>query len=138
MKYIRIQPTDNVGVALVALKKGETIEVDTHSLKLLSDVPAGHKFALCAIASDQDVIKYGFPIGHVLRDIQAGERIDEKNLRTNLSGVLDYTYEPTKPTALSGRMDYTFKGYKRANGDVGIRNEIWIIPTVGCVNGIVQ
>ena len=98
----------------------------------------GHKYALRDIAKGENVIKYGNPIGHATADIKAGEHVHTHNVATNLSDNLTYTYEPgdlTFPIADTGR---TFKGYMRPNGDVGIRNEIWIINTVGCVNKIAE
>lgn len=98
----------------------------------------GHKYALRDIAQGENVIKYGNPIGHATAPIKAGEHVHTHNLSTSLSSDLTYTYDPgdlTFPIADSGR---TFKGYLRPNGDVGIRNEIWIIGTVGCVNKIAQ
>ena len=98
----------------------------------------GHKYALRDIAKGENVIKYGNPIGHATEDIKKGEHVHTHNVATNLSDNLTYTYEPgdlTFPIKDTGR---TFKGYIRANGDVGIRNEVWIIGTVGCVNKIAE
>lgn len=98
----------------------------------------GHKYALRDIKKGENIIKYGNPIGHATADIKAGEHVHTHNVATNLSGTLTYTYDDTVvefPTADSGR---TFMGYVRENGDVGIRNEIWIINTVGCVNKIAE
>lgn len=98
----------------------------------------GHKYALRDIAKGEDIIKYGNPIGHATADIKAGEHVHTHNVATNLSGTLSYTYDDAVvefPTADTGR---TFMGYVRENGDVGIRNEIWIINTVGCVNKIAE
>ena len=101
------------------------------------DLKNGHKYALCDIKKGENVIKYGNPIGHATEDIKKGEHIHTHNMKTNLSGNLEYKY--------SGGMSYSYKesdktflGYVRENGDVGIRNEIWIIPTVGCVNKIAE
>lgn len=101
------------------------------------DLKNGHKYALCDIKKGENVIKYGNPIGHATEDIKKGEHIHTHNMKTNLSGNLEYKY--------SGGMSYSYKesdktflGYLRENGDVGIRNEIWIIPTVGCVNKIAE
>ena len=101
------------------------------------NIADGHKYALRAIKAGEDVIKYGQPIGHATEDIQAGEHVHTHNLATNLSGKLAYTYEPyaaKAPTASA----VTFMGYKRKNGDVGIRNDIWIVVTVGCVNKLAE
>jgi len=98
----------------------------------------GHKYALRDIKKGENIIKYGNPIGHATADIKAGEHVHTHNVATNLSGTLTYTYDDAVvefPTADSGR---TFMGYVRENGDVGIRNEIWIINTVGCVNKIAE
>lgn len=136
-KYLKINPADNVAVAIVDLPAGEQIVVDGTSITLNQAVPAGHKFALQAFAQGDDVIKYGYPIGHTTAAINQGDWMNEDNIKTNLAGLLDYTYSPVDVKLDIPARDLTFKGYRRANGEVGIRNEVWIIPTVGCVNGIV-
>ena len=98
----------------------------------------GHKYALRDIKKGENIIKYGNPIGHATEDIPAGAHVHTHNVKTNLSGNLEYTYEPVKyelPTEEQGR---TFMGYVRENGEVGIRNEIWIVNTVGCVNKVAE
>ncbi len=96
----------------------------------------GHKYALCDIKSGENIIKYGNPIGHAVCDIKKGEHIHSHNLKTNLSGNLEYTYEPELTNISKISTDKAFFGYVRENGDIGIRNEIWIINTVGCVNKV--
>ncbi len=98
----------------------------------------GHKYALIDISKGENIIKYGQPIGHATEDIKKGEHIHSHNLKTNLSGKMEYTYEPTPSIVSPEESDLTFMGYLRANGDVGIRNDIWIINTVGCVNKTAQ
>jgi len=97
----------------------------------------GHKYALCDIKEGENVIKYGNPIGHATCDIKKGELVHTHNLRTNLSDNLEYTYNPTLPDIEKGEERY-FMGYLRENGEVGIRNEIWIVNTVGCVNKVAE
>lgn len=133
--FIKINPKDNVAVALKDLSKGTTLLVEELSVTLVEDIPRGHKFALSAIAEGENVIKYGFPIGHVTSDVSMGAWIHTHNIKTNLGDVLEYTYEPNL-TPLPSREKAYFDGYRRSDGKVGIRNEIWIIPTVGCVNNI--
>lgn len=138
--FIRINPADNVVVALRPLAKGSEINVDGRRITLVTDVPAGHKCALTDIKEGENVIKYGFPIGHALHDIRQGTYLDHEDIRTNLSGTLDYSDIRLKglrrpdPTG----EPITFQGYVRSDGQVGIRNEVWVIPTVGCVNGIIR
>lgn len=96
----------------------------------------GHKVALRTIGIGENVIKYGFPIGHATQAIGEGEWVGEHNLETNLSGTLSYAYHPQFPAPRFSSEGRTFMGYRRRNGSVGIRNELWLIPTVGCVNGI--
>lgn len=137
-KYLKINPVDNVVVAIADLKAGEEINVDNAIIRLNEDVPAGHKVALKNLAEGENVIKYGYPIGHMRTALKQGSWVNEKNLQTNLAGLLEYTYNPIDVSLDIPKKDLTFKGYRRKNGDVGIRNEVWIIPTVGCVNGIVN
>ncbi len=129
-KTIIINPLDNVAVALKPLKKGECFE----GVTLIDDIEKGHKFALVDILENQDIIKYGNPIAHATKNIKAGEHVHVHNVKTNLSGELEYTYNPVKTDICAGQ-SRNVNVYKRANGDIGIRNELWIIPTVGCVNG---
>ena len=129
-KYIHINEADNVAVALEQLKQGETCL----GVTLREDIPAGHKFALKDIPAGENVIKYAFPIGHATQDIPAGCWAHTHNVKTNLSGVKEYTYHPI-PCALPVDRAGTFMGYRRADGRVGVRNEVWIVNTVGCVNG---
>lgn len=135
--YIIINPADNVAVALLQLKKGTKYKIGTTQILLLEDVPPGHKFSLIAIPKDNPILKYGYSIGVAKEDILAGQHVHTHNISTGLSGLKDYTYEPSTPIASSPHTSRTFSGYKRENGDVGIRNDIWLIPTVGCINGVV-
>ena len=137
-KFLKINPADNVAVAIVNLPAGESLSVDGIDITLNEDVPAGHKFALKDFAEGEDIIKYGYPIGHTKMAKRQGDWMNENNIKTNLAGLLEYTYNPIQVSLDIARKDLTFKGYRRKNGDVGIRNEIWIIPTVGCVNGIIN
>ena len=98
----------------------------------------GHKYALRDIKCGENIIKYGCPIGHATADIKRGDHVHTHNLKTNLSGEIDYKYNYVDYGVKSHGSDITFDGYVRANGDVGIRNEIWIVNTVGCVNKIAQ
>ena len=142
MDYIKINPSDNVAVVLKDLVKGGVVE----GVTLSTDVPRGHKVLLRDLKAGENVIKYGFPIGHVTRDAIAGTLVDHTCIKTNLEGFLEYKYEPVPEIAGQAgnddrharldRVSRTFKGFRRSDGQVGIRNQIWVIPTVGCVNGI--
>ncbi len=134
MRYIKINPDDNVAVALTDLKAGEQVL----DVVLGQDVPRGHKVTLCDLKSGDNVVKYGFPIGHVTRDAKAGSCIDHSCIKTNLEGLLDYKYSPVAEPELPAAEHRTFRGFRRADGQVGVRNQIWVIPTVGCVNGIAE
>lgn len=125
-----IDPRDNVAVALRAVAAGDRI---ADGVTALADVPAGHKIALRPIASGEEVFKYGWPIGRATRDIAAGAHVHSHNLATSLSGRETYAYAPTPPEPLPPASAATFQGYRRADGRVGTRNEIWVLCTVGCV-----
>lgn len=135
---LKINPADNVVVALQPQSAGAIITIDGRSLTVLEDVPAGHKIAIKDLAEGENIIKYGFPIGHAREAKKAGSWMNENNIKTNLSGLLSYEYHPKDVVLNIPNENRTFMGYRRKNGDVGIRNEFWIIPTVGCVNGIIQ
>ena len=136
--YLKINPADSVVVCLRAMKAGETVTDGDKEVKLLQDTPAGHKVLLIDKKEGENIIKYGYPIGHAIKDLKAGEWVNENNLKTNLAGTLEYTYNPVDEKLNIPVENRTFKGYVRKNGDVGVRNEIWIVPTVGCVNGIAE
>ena len=136
-QLLRITPRDNVAVALTALSRGETVQVGDIALTLTGDIPAGHKVALTDIARDSRVVKYGFPIGYAKEDIPAGSHVHVHNLHTLLSGELEYEYHPTFPRVEPAEAE-TFLGYPRFDGRVGVRNELWILPTVGCVNDVAR
>lgn len=135
-KYIQIHPKDNVAVALAALQKGEQLKLGNTCIEIKEAIPAGHKIALSDIATGAEVIKYGYPIGHTIQSVKAGEWVNEQNLKTSLCGVQNYQYHPLNHSIEKAQHLQTFKGFRRSNGTCGIRNEIWIIPTVGCVNGV--
>ena len=98
----------------------------------------GHKYALRDIKAGENIIKYGNPIGHAIVDIAKGEHVHNHNIKTNLSGNLEYTYEPTFYDIDEEDKSRTFMGYVREDGNVGIRNDVWIVVTVGCVNKVAE
>ena len=136
--FLKINPADSVVVCLQPKKKGDIIEIDGLKVVVNQDTPAGHKVLIKDAPKGTDIIKYGYPIGHAKEDLKAGDWVNENNLKTNLSGTLEYTYSPVNQELDIKKENRTFKGYVRKNGDVGVRNEIWIVPTVGCVNGIAE
>ena len=138
MNTIKINPADNVAVAIENIKAGESVCVDGCQITVNNDIPAGHKFLLKDLEKGEDVIKYGYPIGHLIKDQKKGDFVNHENIKTNLSGLLDYSYNPINEIKEEQQNTpiATFKGYRRKNGNVGVRNELWIIPTVGCVNGV--
>ena len=136
--FIKINPADSVVVCLRPFNKGEQINVDGKDITLAQDTPAGHKVLINDTAKGENIIKYGYPIGHAMENLKAGEWVNENNLKTNLSGTLTYEYKPVDEKLDIANDNLTFNGYVRKNGEVGIRNEVWIVPTVGCVNGIAE
>lgn len=137
-KCIHINPADNVAVATAEIGAGEELHVNGRRIVAQQDIPMGHKIALRRLEAGDNVIKYGMPVGHACASIPAGGWVNERNLKTNLEGLEDYVYNPLPLPPPLPKEDLCFKGYRRRNGEVGIRNELWIIPTVGCVNGIAQ
>ncbi len=129
-KTIIINPLDNVAVALTDLKKGESHE----GVVLKEDITKGHKFTLRDVKSGEQIIKYGNSIAVATQDIPAGSHVHTHNVHTNLSENLEYTYDKVS-TEIKKVTPRKVNVYERADGNVGIRNELWIIPTVGCVNG---
>ncbi len=137
-EFIKINVADNVAVAIHDVEAGGSFDIEGVQITPLTKIPAGHKIALRDISEGENIVKYGFPIGHLLTSVQQGGLIDHTNLKTNLDGLLEYTYEPDLTEIRQTKDLAMFKGYRRADGRAGIRNELWIIPTVGCVNGVVQ
>ncbi|WP_462385433.1 UxaA family hydrolase [Intestinibacillus massiliensis] len=136
-KLIRITERDNVAVALHAASKGETLKAGDAVVTVREDIPQGHKIALVPLAAGEAVVKYGFPIGHATEPVEAGSWVHTHNMRTNLSGEEEYAYEPSVPEIEAAEPE-TFQGYRREDGRAAVRNEIWIIPTVGCVNDVAK
>ena len=137
-KYIKINPNDNVCVAIENLSPGDIVNVEGTSVEIKNPIETGHKFAIQEIKTDENVVKYGYPIGHATTDIHAGEHVHTQNVKTNLHDNLQYSYVPVHPKLNIPKSDLKINGYLRYNGDMGIRNELWIVPTVGCVNGQAQ
>ncbi|MFB5265284.1 UxaA family hydrolase [Paenibacillus enshidis] len=138
IESIRINENDNVAVALRDYQKDAPLRIVDCEIVLREDVARGHKIALYDIAAGGHVLKYGYPIGHATRPIRAGEHVHTHNVKTNLTGVEEYRYEPRLLPNPYRQEERTFGGFRRKDGSVGIRNELWIVPTVGCVNGIAE
>lgn len=137
--FLKINENDKVVVALKTIPAGETVTVDVlgekKQITALEEIPAGHKMAICDIPAGEEVIKYGYRIGNAKENIRAGAWVHTHNLKTALGDLLEYQYEPVEVKEKHTE-DVTFMGFKRPDGKVGVRNEIWIIPTVGCVNNV--
>ncbi len=137
--FLKINDNDNVVVALNTIPQGETVTVEVSGqdsrITAREEIPAGHKMAVRHIPAGGEVIKYGYRIGNAKEDIPAGAWIHTHNVGTALGDLLEYSYEPVTVEE-SRTEDVTFMGFNRPDGKVGVRNEIWIIPTVGCVNNV--
>jgi altronate hydrolase len=137
--FLQVNKKDNVLVLLKDYKKGEELTFQEHTFILLEDVPLGHKVAFLEIKEGEDVLKYGFPIGKAKETISPGQWVHTHNVQTKLEGTLEYSYQQNKQTLENKQTKQkTFQGYVRKNGDVGIRNEIWVINTVGCINKVAE
>ncbi len=132
IRAIHISESDNVAVAVRPIPKGTEVWEGTVALE---DIPQGHKVALSEIPKGQNIIKYGYSIGHAEATIAKGAWVHTHNMKTNLKGEVEYVYRP-EVKDLEPMASATFQGYLRPDGRAGVRNEIWIIPTVGCVNDI--
>lgn len=139
--FIKINENDNVIVALKPILAGTVITVPEKegsvSVTATEEIPAGHKMALREIPADGEVIKYGFRIGNAKETIPAGAWIHTHNIKTALGDLLDYTYNPVR-VEIEEKEEASFMGFLRKDGKVGVRNEIWVIPTVGCVNNVAE
>jgi altronate hydrolase len=137
-QFVKMNERDNVAVALSPISAGTKVVVDEVTITALQDIPQGHKFALEPIKAEASVVKYGYPIGHATELIAQGEWVHTHNVKTNLAGEEQYEYVPELHPVKYPKRDLFFHGYRRANGKVGIRNDLYIVPTVGCVNGVAE
>lgn len=125
----RVDPRDDVATALRDIPAGAVIG----RLTVRTDIPKGHKVALHELAVGEVVRKYGFPIGRATAATAAGDHVHSHNLATGLAGEQAYSFQAAAPRPAPVADGRTFQGYRRADGRVGTRNEIWILVTVGCV-----
>jgi altronate hydrolase len=133
-RTVRVHPSDDVAVAVDALEPGDVIGAGDQPVTVREAIPAGHKIALHPLREGDVVHKYGWAIGKTTADVEPGAWIHSHNLKTRLEGTLEYAYEPIARPQTLAPSQRTWEGYKRADGRVGTRNEIWVINTVGCVN----
>ncbi|MHC1759117.1 MAG: UxaA family hydrolase [Negativicutes bacterium] len=139
MDVIRINERDQVVVAPIGLQKGQVVTVAGQEISVLDDIPPCHKMAVENIKASAQVLKYGCPFGVATQDIQPGQWVHTHNVRTELEGILSYQYEPKLEGAKNGMEEQEyFQGYLRKDGQAGIRNYIFIIPTVQCANASAQ
>jgi altronate hydrolase len=134
---IRINANDNVAIALKDLEKDKIYEMSGRKIKINTNIQKAHKVAIKSLKKDEAIIKYGQPIGHALCDIEIGDHVHLHNLQTNLDGLMEYKYNKDHKLCekfKNNNEEVYFEGYVRRNGKVGTRNEVWIIPTVECVN----
>lgn len=134
--FIRINESDNTIVSLKELKKGTILIDGDNTIELADNIAPGHKIATTNIFRGENIIKYGYSIGHAKVDIEKGQWIHTHNIETNLEGTMEYEYNPSFYNIEKRNESKTFMGYIRRNGDVGIRNELLIVPTVGCINKV--
>lgn len=130
---LRLDARDDVAVALRPIEAGERLEAGDVVVEARQEIPHGHKIAIRALSRGDKVHKFGWPIGAATADIAPGEHVHSHNVATLLSGVEGYRYEPLAEEPLGRPSPLQFDGYRRADGRVATRNEIWILPTVGCV-----
>lgn len=137
-RLMKMNPRDTVAVALRPIEAGEQLEFEEYTVLAVEQIPQGHKIALKGFEAGEVITKYGSPIGHATVAIPAGGWIHTHNIKTTLAGEEEYEYLPDMHPVTYPVRDLTFQGYRRKNGKVGIRNDLFIIPTVGCVNGIAE
>ncbi|MBB6056472.1 UxaA family hydrolase [Tolumonas osonensis] len=137
-EVIKIHATDNVAVALADLTEGQQIDIENTLITLRGPISRGHKLALRDLPAGSPIIKYGLPIGHAKEDIAQGMHVHNHNIATNLSDLDSYQYQPDFVEVPQQPADRDVMLYRRKHGQVGIRNELWILPTVGCVNAMAK
>jgi altronate hydrolase len=130
---VQVTVRDGVAVVLRDVAAGEQLMIGTAAVRATGAVPKGHKIALRPHAAGTEVVKFGFPIGHATAPIAVGDHVHGHNLATALDGTRDYAYAPAPSVAIVSGPSRQFQGFVRSDGRVGTRNEIWVLPTVGCV-----
>ncbi|GBU07803.1 altronate hydrolase [Bacteroidales bacterium] len=137
-RFLKINSLDKVALALDILQAGELVEIEGQSITITEIIENGHKFALQDFNIGDQIIKYGYSIGHAIAYIPVGSHVHAHNVKTSLHDNLAYSYQAVSTVLNIPKSDLSIQGYLRGNGDMGIRNELWIVPTVGCVNGQAQ
>lgn len=134
--WVRLSEKDQVVIALRFLASGENLQLENDQILVVKeDIPKGHKILTSPIKTGQNIYKFGYSIGRAKVDIESGAWVHTHNLVTGLGPILDYNYKPDHDMKQEQvEVTPTFQGYVRSNGEIGIRNEIWIINTVGCIN----
>ncbi|NWL87068.1 altronate hydrolase [Paenibacillus sp. 79R4] len=135
---MKMNPRDTVAVALRPIQAGDELVLEGQVFQAKQDIPQGHKLALIGFNPGDTITKYGYPIGRAMDTISTGEWVHTHNLQTGLSGEETYEYQPDLHPVIYPKRNLSFEGYVRKNGKVGIRNDLYIVPTVGCVNGIAE
>jgi len=135
---LRVHSADTVAVALRPIAPGETVDIHGRSLTAAQAIPQGHKIALIAHAAQDPVVKYGLPIGRATQPIAAGAHVHDHNLATALAGERAYDRAASATAAPRAASAKSWSGYLRADGQAATRNEIWILPTVGCVGMVAE
>ncbi|MGG3479691.1 altronate dehydratase family protein [Peribacillus frigoritolerans] len=138
-KFVQLHSNDDVVISLEGIQKGQSLQIQTKDrgmihIKARDDIPKGHKMLMNPVKQGEDVIKFGYSIGKAKEDLSIGDWVHTHNLASGLHGILEYSYHPSRQNTKEPSQNHTFQGYIRENGEVGIRNEIWIINTVGCIN----
>ncbi len=138
LNAIQLNENDNVVVTLKDLPPGHIITIQGKEIELKDGVKRGHKVAITNMRLNENVVKYGYPIGHAIKEVAMGEHVHTHNMKTNLDGIEEYQFNQKFTPNPYKQENLSFQGYRRKSGDVGIRNELWIVPTVGCVNGVAE
>jgi altronate hydrolase len=138
-KFVQLHSNDDVVISLEGIQKGQSLQIQTKDrgmihIKARDDIPKGHKMLVNPVKRGEDVIKFGYSIGKAKEDLPIGDWVHTHNLASGLHGILEYSYHPSRQNTKEPSQNHTFQGYIRENGEAGIRNEIWIINTVGCIN----
>ena len=131
---MQIRPNDTVAVAMEPIKRGDIVSVEGREVTALEDIRPGHKIAIGDMAAGDAVTKYGFTIGRAREAIAQGAWVHTHNMKSALEGTLEYKYEPMDTGWKKDGRPLFFDGYVRKDGRVGIRNQIFIVVTVGCVS----
>lgn len=134
-KVLKIQPNDNVWVALETISAGTEVSLDDEKIIVVEDIEIKHKLCTSDLKTGDFIRMYGTIVGVATKPIYRGMKISTENTKHHTAQVQsqksEYSWNPPDVSEYQGR---SFNGYHRSDGKVGTRNYWLFIPLVFCEN----